>query len=135
MRLYFAFRLFVPGVGACVGVSGGVGGLISRFVATDICFALSLPFSRFQQDPCLPRVLQVRMLYECGKAQVIFTYPPFLYSTPGFIFTYPCDECARRGDRAVVSWQRPWVPPLRLAEQRADQVVRLAPMHWRTLPV
>ena len=43
--------------------------------------------------------------------------------------------CARRGDRAVVSWQRPWVPPLRLAEQRADQVVRLAPMHWPTLPV
>ena len=27
--LYFAFRLFVPGIGACVGVSGGVGGLIS----------------------------------------------------------------------------------------------------------
>ena len=73
-------RLFVPGVGACVGVSGGVGGLISRFVATDICFALSLPFSRFQQDPCLPRVLQVRTLYECGKAQVIFTYPPPSYT-------------------------------------------------------
>ena len=31
LYISFAFRLFVPGVGACVGVSGGVGGLISRF--------------------------------------------------------------------------------------------------------
>ena len=31
---------------------------------------------------------------------------------------------AWRGDRVVVSRQRPWVPPLCLAEQRADQVVR-----------
>ena len=40
-RLYFAFRLFVPGVGACVvGYLGvGVGGLISRFVPTQTSFS------------------------------------------------------------------------------------------------
>ena len=36
--LHFTFRLFVPVVGACIGVSGGVGGLISRFFSTQRSF-------------------------------------------------------------------------------------------------
>ena len=40
--LHFTFRLFVPVVGACVGVSGGVGGLISRFFSTQTSFSRSL---------------------------------------------------------------------------------------------
>ena len=48
LYICFAFRLFVPGVGACVGVSGGVGGLISRFFrpTRTSFFPASLPFFR-----------------------------------------------------------------------------------------
>ena len=52
--LYFAFRLFVPGIGACVGVSGGVGGLISRFFTTHRYFSRSFSLPSFRPNRMVP---------------------------------------------------------------------------------
>ena len=67
--LYFAFRLFVPGVGACVGVSGGVGGLISRFFSTQRSFfprSLSLLSAQTGWYRIIPVVFPTHKSFSCS---------------------------------------------------------------------